>query len=98
MKNNSTVPQTLKKCSLCKYAPVIFFVLLDFIISMYGLSHYFICIYAELLIGSLYVKNYAYQEGKNLKETIKQTEISTIMLCLMIGIVIRDTLVHYLLS
>lgn len=88
----------LKNCLPCKYAPVVFFIVADFIISMCGLSHEYTWLCLQLLIGSFYVRSSAYQEGTYLEKSDKQIRISTIMLCLIAGVLLRYIGMHYMLS
>jgi hypothetical protein len=98
VRSQSIVPPALKNCLPCKYAPIVLFVIVDFIISMYGLSHQSMWLCLQLLFGSFYVKSSAYQEGRYLEKTDNQTRISTIMLGLMAGITLRHIGMLYMLS
>ena len=94
----SIIPPALANCLPCKYAPVAFFLLADFMISMYGLSNESRWLCLQLLTGAFYVRSSAYQEGRYLEKSDKQTRISTIMLSLMAGITLRNIGMHYMLS
>jgi len=98
MKNTSVIPPALTNCLPCKYAPIVLFVVADFIISIYGLSHQSTWLCLQLLVGSFYVKASSYQEGRYLEKSDKQTRISTIMLCLMTGITLRHIAMYYMFS
>lgn len=94
----SIIPPALANCLPCKYAPVAFFLVADFMISMYGLSNESRWLCLQLLTGAFYVRSSAYQEGRYLEKSDKQTRISTIMLSLMAGITLRNIGMHYMLS
>lgn len=98
MRNQSLVPPALTNCLPCKFAPVVFFVVVDFTISLCGLSHEYMWLCLQLLVGSFYVRSSAYQEGRYLEKSDKQIRISTIMLCLIAGITLRNIGMHYMLS
>lgn len=91
-------PPALKSCLPCKYAPVVLFFIVDFVISMYGISYEHVWLCVELLVSALYVRSSAKQEERYSEESDKQARISTIMLGLMIGIILRDIGMHIMLS
>lgn len=88
--------QEIKKpCTLCLLFPIISFVLIDFLVSLFDLAHTSSWLLIQLLLGSFYVRSYAFQEGKDNK---KEMKLSNIMLCLMTGIVLRDIGLFYWLT
>lgn len=87
-----------KNCWLCKYATVIFFIALDMIISFGGGVNETAWILLQLLLGSFYVKSAVLEEVKQTELTVKQIKVSTLLLCLMSGLVVRHIALSYMLS
>ena len=98
MVNLPDMTQEIKKpCTLCLLAPIISFVLIDFLVSLCDSEHTRSWLLIQLLLGSFYVRSYAFQEGKdNKQEDNKKTmKLSNVMLCLMTGIALRDIGLYY---
>ena len=96
MVNLPDMTQEIKKpCTLCLLAPIISFVLMDFLISLCDCAHTRSWLLIQLLLGSFYARSYAFQEGKDNKKDMK---LSNVMLCLMTGIALRDIGLFYWLA
>ena len=96
MVNLPDMTQEIKKpCTLCLLAPIISFVLIDFLVSLCDSEHTRSWLLIQLLLGSFYVRSYAFQEGKDNKKDMK---LSNIMLCLIAGIALRDIGLFYWLT
>jgi hypothetical protein len=87
-----------KNCLPCKYASVVFFIALDMIISFGGGVHETAWILLQLLLGSFYVKSAVLEETKQTELKAKQIKVSTLLLCLMSGLVFRHIVLSYMLS
>lgn len=87
-----------KNCLPCKYAPIVFFIILDAIISLGGGAHETIWMLIQLILGSFYLRSYAIQEEREIEPINHKIKLSTVMLCLMTGLVLRHLGLKYMFS